>query len=204
MANAKSLTRSESGKVRRVIVVGGGLAGLMTVIKLCEAGVPVDLVLARAGEALALGVRAGRHQREREHQGRRRLAAGAPRRDGLRRRLPRQPAARQGDGRRRAGHRLHARPHGRALQPHARGAARLPPLRRHALPPHRVRRRDHRAAAPLRARRAGAPLGDDRRRGRQGRSRPRREDGPQVRVLGLPRASCSTTRATAAASSRRT
>jgi len=29
--------------VRRVIVVGGGLAGLTTVIKLCEAGVPVDL-----------------------------------------------------------------------------------------------------------------------------------------------------------------
>jgi succinate dehydrogenase / fumarate reductase flavoprotein subunit len=43
MASTKSLTRSESGKVRRVIVVGGGLAGLMTVIKLCEAGVPVDL-----------------------------------------------------------------------------------------------------------------------------------------------------------------
>lgn len=35
--------KSESGKVRRVIVVGGGLAGLTTVIKLCEAGVPVDL-----------------------------------------------------------------------------------------------------------------------------------------------------------------
>ncbi len=32
-----------SGKVRRVIVVGGGLAGLTTVIKLCEAGIPVDL-----------------------------------------------------------------------------------------------------------------------------------------------------------------
>ncbi len=29
--------------MRRVIVVGGGLAGLTTVIKLCEAGVPVDL-----------------------------------------------------------------------------------------------------------------------------------------------------------------
>jgi succinate dehydrogenase / fumarate reductase, flavoprotein subunit len=43
MAVSKSLTRSESGKVRRVVVVGGGLAGLMTVIKLCEAGVPVDL-----------------------------------------------------------------------------------------------------------------------------------------------------------------
>jgi succinate dehydrogenase / fumarate reductase, flavoprotein subunit len=40
---AKSNTRSESGKVRRVIVVGGGLAGLTTVIKLCEAGVPVDI-----------------------------------------------------------------------------------------------------------------------------------------------------------------
>jgi succinate dehydrogenase / fumarate reductase flavoprotein subunit len=39
----KSISRSESGKVRRVIVVGGGLAGLTTVIKLCEAGVPVDL-----------------------------------------------------------------------------------------------------------------------------------------------------------------
>jgi len=43
MAATKSLTRSASGKVRRVVVVGGGLAGLMTVIKLCEAGVPVDL-----------------------------------------------------------------------------------------------------------------------------------------------------------------
>jgi succinate dehydrogenase / fumarate reductase flavoprotein subunit len=35
---------SQSGKVRRVAVVGGGLAGLMTVIKLCEAGVAVDLI----------------------------------------------------------------------------------------------------------------------------------------------------------------
>jgi succinate dehydrogenase / fumarate reductase flavoprotein subunit len=43
MAAARPLTRSESGKVRRVVVVGGGLAGLTTVIKLCEAGVPVDL-----------------------------------------------------------------------------------------------------------------------------------------------------------------
>src|SRR5215467_954003 len=38
-----TLTYSSSGKVRRVIVVGGGLAGLTTVIKLCEAGVPVDV-----------------------------------------------------------------------------------------------------------------------------------------------------------------
>jgi succinate dehydrogenase / fumarate reductase flavoprotein subunit len=43
MAASKSSTRSESGKVRRIVVVGGGLAGLTTVMKLCEAGVPVDL-----------------------------------------------------------------------------------------------------------------------------------------------------------------
>ena len=43
MAASKNLVRSESGKIRRVVVVGGGLAGLTTVIKLCEAGVPVDL-----------------------------------------------------------------------------------------------------------------------------------------------------------------
>ena len=42
MAQKHSIV-TESGKVRRVIVVGGGLAGLMTVIKLCEAGIPVDL-----------------------------------------------------------------------------------------------------------------------------------------------------------------
>lgn len=41
---AKNTIRSEGGKVRRVVVVGGGLAGLMTVIKLCEAKVPVDLI----------------------------------------------------------------------------------------------------------------------------------------------------------------
>ena len=42
MAKSSSIV-TESGKVRRVVVVGGGLAGLMTVIKLCEAGIPVDL-----------------------------------------------------------------------------------------------------------------------------------------------------------------
>jgi len=40
---SKLVSLSTSGKVRRVAVVGGGLAGLMTTIKLCEAGVPVDL-----------------------------------------------------------------------------------------------------------------------------------------------------------------
>jgi succinate dehydrogenase / fumarate reductase flavoprotein subunit len=39
----KSSIITAGGKVRRVIVVGGGLAGLTTVMKLCEAGVPVSL-----------------------------------------------------------------------------------------------------------------------------------------------------------------
>jgi succinate dehydrogenase / fumarate reductase flavoprotein subunit len=43
MAAQKYSVVTESNKVRRVIVVGGGLAGLTTVIKLCEAGIPVDL-----------------------------------------------------------------------------------------------------------------------------------------------------------------
>lgn len=38
-----SSSRDAHGAPRRVIVVGGGLAGLMTVIKLGEAGIPVDL-----------------------------------------------------------------------------------------------------------------------------------------------------------------
>jgi succinate dehydrogenase / fumarate reductase flavoprotein subunit len=38
-----ALTKKTEPKVRRVIVVGGGLAGLTTTMKLCEAGVPVDL-----------------------------------------------------------------------------------------------------------------------------------------------------------------
>src|SRR5215470_3028044 len=40
----KPVSYSDSGKLRRVIVVGGGLAGLTTVIKLCEPRVPVDLL----------------------------------------------------------------------------------------------------------------------------------------------------------------
>ena len=58
----------------RFIVVGGGLAGLMAVIKLAEAGRSGRPLFGGAGQALALGVRAGRHQRRGEHQGRGRLA----------------------------------------------------------------------------------------------------------------------------------
>jgi len=40
---AKKSSSEAKGKIRRVIVVGGGLAGLTTTMKLCEAGVAVDL-----------------------------------------------------------------------------------------------------------------------------------------------------------------
>ena len=183
----KSGTRSESGKVRRVIVVGGGLAGLMTVIKLCEAGVPVDLfslvpvkrshsVCAQGGINASVNTKGEGdspqvHLEETVYGGD--FLANQPPVKGMCDAAP--------------GIVFMLDRMGVPVQPHARGAARLPPLRRDPLPPHGVRRRDDRPAAPLRARRAGAPLGDGRRRGRQGRARPRREDGPQVRVLGLPR-----------------
>jgi len=48
----------------KIIVVGGGLAGLAAVIKIAEMGGEVDMFLRRPGEAIALGcVRAGRDQR---------------------------------------------------------------------------------------------------------------------------------------------
>ena len=191
----KSVSKSESGKVRRVIVVGGGLAGLMTTIKLCEAGVPVDLFslvpVKRSHSVCAQGgINASVNTK-----GEGDSPAGPPRRDGLRRRLPRQPAAGQGHGRRRAGHRLHARPHGRAVQPHARGPARLPSLRRHALPPHGVRRRDHGPAAPLRARRAGPPLRDGRRAKTTRASRSPARRWSASSSSGTSSRSCSTTTA---------
>lgn len=40
----KSAIQGNGGRVRRVVVVGGGVAGLMTVLELCEANVAVDLL----------------------------------------------------------------------------------------------------------------------------------------------------------------
>ena len=56
-----------------------------------------------------------------------------------------------------------------------RGISRPAPLRRHAVQTDGVRRRHHRPAVALRARRAGPPLGS-------------RRQGEEVRVLGFPRA----------------
>jgi len=46
----------------KIIVVGGGLAGLMATIRVAESGVPVDLFSIVPGEAVAFGLCAGRHQ----------------------------------------------------------------------------------------------------------------------------------------------
>ena len=97
------------------------------------------------------------------------------RRDRSRRRLPRRPAAGQGACAEPApGDHRPARPHGRALQPHARGPARLPPLRRHAL---------HRTAF------AGATTGQQLLYALDEQVRRWEAEGQvtQVRVLGLPR-----------------
>ena len=156
----------------RIIVVGGGLAGLSAVIKIAEAGGTVDLFsivpVKRSHSVCAQGgINAAKNLK-----GEGDTTWQALRRHHLRRRLSGQPDAGEGDVRGRAGDHRPAGPHGRALQPHSRGAAGLPPLRRHALQPHRLCRRDDRAAVALRARRAGAPL------------RVRRQ-GEEVRGLGV-------------------
>ena len=98
---------------QRLIVVGGGLAGLMTTIKIAEVGVPVDLfsvvpvkrshsVCAQGGINAAVNWK-GEGDTPCEHFDD----------THLRRRLPRQPAAGEGDVRARAGDHLPARSHGR-------------------------------------------------------------------------------------------
>ena len=162
----------------KVIVVGGGLAGLMATIKMAEAGADVELfsivpvkrshsVCAQGGINGAVNTK-GEGDSPWEHFDD----------TDLRRRLPGQPAARQGDVRSGAGHHLPAGPHGRHVQPHAGRAPRLPPLRRHQAPPHGLRRRDHGPAVALRAGRAGAPLG-----GRRASSRSTRTGSSSSAVL---------------------
>ena len=77
----------------RIAVVGGGLAGLMSAIKIAEAGLPVDLFsivpVKRSHSVCAQGGINGAVNMKGEGD-----SPGAPlRRHRLRRRLPRQPAA---------------------------------------------------------------------------------------------------------------
>ena len=76
----------------KIIVVGGGLAGLVGHHQDCRDGRSRRPLLHRPGQAVSLGVRAGRHQRRQEPEGRRRHPLAALRRHHLRRRLPGEPA----------------------------------------------------------------------------------------------------------------
>ncbi len=171
----------------RFLVIGGGLAGLMATIKIAERGHPVDLFSIVPGQALAFGVRAGRDQRRRQHQGRERLARDPLLRHGQGRRLPRPPAAR-------ARSMCYAAPEiiyllDRMGVPFNRTAEGDLDFRRFGGTLHHrtaFAGRHHRPAAALRARRAGAPL-----RGRGA--------GAEVRGLGVPRAGARDARRAAAA-----
>ncbi len=177
---------------QRVMVVGGGLAGLAAAMKLAELGIDVDLMSLHAGQALAQRLRPGRHQqRQRPDAAAGRQRVAALRRHGLRRRLPAASAAGEGDVRLGAEDHRPDGPPGRAVQPHAGRLSRSAALRRHALQADGLRRRDDRPAAALRARRAGPPLGSRRARSRSTSS-------------GTFSGRSSTTTASAAAASART
>ena len=138
---------AESDKPR-FIVVGGGLAGLMTVIKIAEAGYDVRrlLVRARAGARTRCARRAAS------------TARSTPRARATR---PRSTSSTRSSG----GDFLANQPPVKAMcyaapgiiylldrmgvpfTRTAEGLHRLPPLRRHAAPPHRLRRRHHRASS---------------------------------------------------------
>ena len=171
----------------RVMIVGGGLAGLSAAMKLAELGVDVDLMsltpVKRSHSVCAQGGinsvnEVTRQQGDSEwlhfddtvyggdflqHQPPvKEMTDWAPKIIDLMDRL------------------------GRALQSHARGLSRPAPLRRHALQAHRFRRRHHRPAVALRPRRPGAPL-------------ERRGQGEDPRNLGLSRPGARRRAASAAA-----
>jgi hypothetical protein len=107
---------------QRVIVVGGGLGGLGRERSASPRRVSRRSLLAGPRQALAQRVRPGRHQRlQRGRPPAGLLRVRALRRDDLRRRLPRRPAPGAGDGQLGPQDHRPARPHGRALQPHAEG-----------------------------------------------------------------------------------
>ena len=156
----------------KIIVVGGGLAGLSAVIKIAEMGGSVDLFsivpVKRSHSVCAQGgINAAKNLKGEGDSTWKHFDDTVYGGDFLG-----QSAADQRDVRGRARHHRSARSHGRALQPHARRPARLPPLRRHLIQPHRLRRRNHRPATALRPRRAGPPLGI-------------RRQGQEIRVLGI-------------------
>ena len=127
----------------RVIVVGGGLAGLMATIRAAEMGVAVDLfsivpvkrshsVCAQGGINGAVNTKGEGDSPEIHFDDT--IYGG----DFLANQPPVKAMCYAAPG-----HHLPARPHGRDVQPHAGGAPRLPALRRHAAstaPPSPARR----------------------------------------------------------------
>jgi succinate dehydrogenase / fumarate reductase flavoprotein subunit len=163
---------------QRVIVVGGGLAGLGAAVRIAEAGLPwTSSRWSPSSGRTACAPRAASTPATRSPASRA-TRVRALRRNHLRRRLPRRPAPGPRDGQLGPQDHRPARPHGRALQPHRRGLPRPAPLRRLALQAHPLRRRHHRPAAALRPGRADPPLRE-------------RGQGHQVRVLGVPLARSS-------------
>ncbi len=103
----------------RIIVVGGGLAGLSAVIKIAEAGGKVDLFsivpVKRSHSVCAQGgINAAKNLKGEGDYVDKHFDDTV-----LWRRLPRQPDAGQADDRAGAGDHRPARPHGRAVQPDA-------------------------------------------------------------------------------------
>ena len=163
----------------KIIVVGGGLAGLAAIIKIAEMGGHVDLFsivpVKRSHSVCAQGgINAAKNLKGEGDSTWQHFDDTVYGGDFLANQPPVKAMCDAG-----AGNHRPARSHGRALQPHAGRPARLSPLRRNALQPHRVRRRHDWTAASLCARRAGAPL------------RVRRQ-GHQVRRLGVSFRACWT------------
>ncbi len=182
----------------RIIVVGGGLAGLMTVIRVAEGSRSISSRSSRSSARTRCARRAA--STPRQHQGRGRQPPGPPRRDGLRRRLPRPTSrpSRAWPTRRPASSSCStawacpstARP--KACSTSAASAARSSTAPRSPAPPPAS------SSSTRSTSRCAAATSHD-----EHGIRPRREDGPQVRVLDFLQPS-STTTASASAASRRT
>ncbi len=145
---------------QRVMIVGGGLAGLSAAMKLAELGIDVDLMsltpVKRSHSVCAQGGINSVNDLTRQQGDSEWLHFDDTVYGGDF--LQHQPPVKEMTDWGPQDHRPDGSP-GRALQSHARRLSRSAPLRRHAVQAHRLRRRHHRPAIALRAGRAGAPLG---------------------------------------------